>query len=397
MINIFFIHRFPFTKEAYNRDEFEFLMSQGFNVKFLDIANFLKRTRFEKNDPPALRDSILSFPSKTSFAEFLIKNKRNSIIVTDVGLLTKTSWMYLAIAKSNIPYVLFENTTLPSLGVNSGFSHQKVKLVKFIRRLNLKKFVQKPLDLVQYNMAKYLAKPAEMIITSKQRLNTEKAVLLGKNTALKYTMTLDYKVAMNAPSRCEFKEPYAVFIDQYFIHHPDFKTNYILHYFTANQYYSQLNIFLKAYSAKTGLKVLIAAHPRRQAQQRSDFDPDFELHFNRTAELIRHSETVLLHFSTAINFAVIFNKPFLLLDSPLFDKSNIRSEIEMISSYFDKSPLNMSAPDELTMMQKDHANLAKYKEYQDSYIKHPEADEDTLGMNILQVIETLGLSKTEQG
>ena len=64
-------------------------------------------------------------------------------------------------------------------------------------------------------------------------------------------------------------------------------------------------------------------------------------YFNKTIELISKCKIVLLHGSTAIHFAIIFQKPlmFLIADN---HTSNDKRWANISADYFNKKPINMS-------------------------------------------------------
>ncbi len=382
MRNIFYIHRFPFNKEAYIRDEFEYLIEQGFNVKYIEISHLLKKTKFDNPCPDELKEHVIDIASKKAFYQFLLEDKKNSIIITDVGLLANSAWMYIGIFKANIPYVLFENSVLPKIKTE----HKGIETTKFFRRLNFKKIILKPIEMFQFSYANRIKQPAKLIITGKKKLSTEKKQLKGKSSKIKYTMSLDYKASEKTCDKPLLQEPYAVFVDQYFCHHIDFKTNHIVHNFTAEQYYPELNAFLKQFKEASGLKVVIASHPRRNKAQQSDFDPDFEIYYNKTADLIKFADICLIHFSTAINYAVIFNKPFVLLNSDLFKKSSVDPYIEMFANFFHKASINISKPYTYDNEWTYQINHETYRTYFEEYIKHPLSDNESFREIIIKAI-----------
>ncbi len=368
MINLFFIHRFPFTKEAYIRDEFDYFLKRGYNVKYLDVSQFLKKKRLILSYPQNLEKHVIEFNSKKEFKYFIKKNRKNSVVISDVGFRFNSAWMYIDIFQYKIPYILFENAVLPKVD-NKSIKHV---FNKFFARFDIKKIYQKPMELVYYFYAASIKKTALRIISSKEKISSSKRSLLGKNTIVKYTSSLDYFRALNIEEYDLINEPYAVFIDQYFIHHPDFQTNHIIYHFTADEYYTEINSFLKTFSLQTGLKVVIAAHPRRQKENNNDFNSEFSMFYNKTAQLIKYAEITLFHFSTAINYSIIYNKPFLLLNSNYFKNSTVNEEINNFSNYFEVDQINVSIilkTKEIIDLAQVSINTSKYKTYYNSFIK----------------------------
>lgn len=365
--NIFYIHRFPFNREAYIRDEFDFLLSEGYNVKYLDISHLLKKKQFVTNYREDLKQHILYFSTQKEFNSFIGEKKDRSVIITDVGLLANSAWMYLPIFKNRIPYILFENSVLPKIK-----STTKSEVASSgLKRVSLAKVLNKPTQLGQLFLAKRTINYPNLIISSKPKLSSEKRSLCSKLTTIKKVASLDYFAAEETVLNSLIDEPYVVFIDQYFVHHPDFKSNHIIDSFTAEQYYTELNNYLIAYENNNKIKVIVACHPRRSKEQESDFDKRFSLVYNQTANLVKFADLVLVHFSTAINYAVIFNKPFILLSSNLFTGGNIIPKIQMFATYFEKECINIS---DITSDMKiatninTHVDTNTYKKYYEMFV-----------------------------
>ncbi|SMO58109.1 hypothetical protein SAMN06265379_10385 [Saccharicrinis carchari] len=391
MKNIFFIDRFPFNKEFFIRNEFEFLVEKGFNVRFLDLTRFLKRQEIESKLPPELEQYVVKFSSRKEFRDFIHHNLNGSVIISRVPYITSSAWMYYIIFKSKMPYVIIEQISFPSIYSTNKLKDLRHSYIKFFKKLNTKKIIGKPKEIYYFYASLFYLKSAQMIISSRIKGKSIFEKLIGKSTSVKHALSPDYKVAMEVENTVKIDEDYAVFIDQYFVHHPDFKTHRIVYNFTAEQYYTEINQFLSDFKKRTGLKVIIASHPRRQDVHTEDFKSEFDLYFNKTAELIQKSKVVLLHFSTAINFAVIFKKPFLLLHSDLFNQSNVSTGITMFSTFFDKETINMSNVDgELISNQLNFVDEEKYNEFLEKFIKHPKANDETFRDQILYIYRTLG-------
>lgn len=390
MKNTFFIDRFPFNKEFFIRNEFEFLIENGFNVKFLDLTRFLKRQEIESTLPADLEQYVIRFSSRKEFKDFIYKNLTDSVILSRVPYIGSSAWMYYIIFKSKMPYVIIEHISFPSIYSTNKLEDLKRSYIKFFRKLNIRKMIGKPLEIYYYYASLFYLKSAQMIISSKIGGKSIFEKLVGESTAIKHSLSPDYKVAMQVQDTVKMNEEYAVFIDQYFVHHPDFKTHHIVYNFTADQYYNEINQFLTAFKKQTGLKVIIASHPRRQDAHAEDFKLEFDLYFNKTAELIKKSKVVLLHFSTAINFAVIFKKPFLLLNSDMYNNSNVQTGIMMFSTFFDKMTIDMSAVDgALINQQLDFVDHKRYNDFLEKFIKHPKANDETFRDQLLYIYRSL--------
>jgi hypothetical protein len=105
-------------------------------------------------------------------------------------------------------------------------------------------------------------------------------------------------------------------------------------------YYNTLNSFLKIFSTITKLDIKVLCHPRS----------NFINHpikigkiYNNSSDLslFEKSEIILLHASTSIKLATIFNKPLIFLTQNHFTPHN-KKNINDLAYFFKKEPINMS-------------------------------------------------------
>lgn len=104
---------------------------------------------------------------------------------------------------------------------------------------------------------------------------------------------------------------YVVFLDEFFPLHPD--CQYFLKQAPGNAkvYHDSLNRFFDRLEEQYGAKVIIAAHPK--ATYVSETFGEREIVKYRTVELVRDAEWVIMHSSAAFSFAVMFDKPLMLI------------------------------------------------------------------------------------
>lgn len=110
----------------------------------------------------------------------------------------------------------------------------------------------------------------------------------------------------------EVSNRYAVFLDDYLPFHPDFNIGNIGH-IEAAPYYKTLNDYFSCAEQTLGLHIVIAAHPK--AQYASNPFGGRDIVFGKTQRLVRDAALVFAHGSTAISFAVMYEKPLCLLVS----------------------------------------------------------------------------------
>lgn len=117
------------------------------------------------------------------------------------------------------------------------------------------------------------------------------------------------------------KDDFIVFIDEYFPYIPDYKENNpeINCDLLAEIYYRTMTRFFDAIEQRTGLKVIIAAHPM------SDYSinpfGNREVRMYETAELIRDSKYVCMHHSFCISYVALFDKPVCFISNEAVRRS----------------------------------------------------------------------------
>lgn len=144
------------------------------------------------------------------------------------------------------------------------------------------------------------------------------------------------------------KEPYAVFIDEFFPLHPD-----LLFFFhqkggDAYHYYQVLNAFFDKIEKEYKLKIVIAAHPK--SNYTNEVFNSRRIIKYHTAELIKDARMVFMHGSSALSFVMIFNKPLALLVTDEYKNTRMLYENVMQISQMVKLPVyNIEADHQITV------------------------------------------------
>jgi len=336
--NIFFIHRFHFNKSYYNSDDFECLKEKGYNVKYLDLVSMLKSSKLEDTCPLDLKKDVIYIKSKSEFRSFLIANRENSILLTCVGLQVNTAWFYRIISTSEIPYALLDVNFLPKLSSKNKIKSISTRINRCFEKISPIYLLCKFIRSLDFYYTLTLLKPAVAVFHVKSPVRKRILKICNNQTKFIRTTSSDWNTAQDVSNLFVKDQDYLVFIDQYIPYHPDFVSRGIDLKFTPKEYYSEVNNALQEISTRTGLKVLIAAHPRRVGES----DYIFSMSSNQTASLVKNSKLVIAHYSTAVNFAAIYSKPLAFITSELLKRSYIGTSISDMAHTFYKEPLNIS-------------------------------------------------------
>lgn len=166
------------------------------------------------------------------------------------------------------------------------------------------------------------------------------------------------------------KEGYVAYLDQYTPYHPDSHLTGIV----ANdpqKFYKYLNEFFKKIEDKYGLPVIIAAHPKA-IYSVNPFE-ERRIIFNSTKNIVFHSNLVLAHFSTAISYAVIYNKPLIFINSVFDSGLDINRFVVAFSEYLHSNSCTLGLDDSLNF--EPVVNQTAYQNYKKSFIGWGEESE----------------------
>ncbi|OIO68535.1 MAG: hypothetical protein COW19_01355 [Zetaproteobacteria bacterium CG12_big_fil_rev_8_21_14_0_65_55_1124] len=167
--------------------------------------------------------------------------------------------------------------------------------------------------------------------------------------------------------------PYAVFLDSDLAFHADFELGGENPMVTAERYYPAINHFFDRFELLTGLKVVIAAHPR----SRYDLRPDLYGHripvLHKTCELVKDASLVMTTQSTAISLAVMCNKPILYLNTDEHENCDYIGYMYEAASALKSNIINIDhfSDAELNLVDLMEVSDDAYRYYMNTYIKHP--------------------------
>ncbi len=212
-----------------------------------------------------------------------------------------------------------------------------------------------------------------------------------------FAHTLDYDIFLRLKDERKSNLNYAVFLDQDLIHHSEYLYTGERRFLDEDRYYASLNMFFSAFESKTGMKVIVAAHPRSNYQLRPHLLFGRSAKEGVTAELVRDASIVFAHFSTCIGFAVLWRKPVVLLKTYQFDSNYSGDYVEKMSEELGAPVVDISSFTERKLLadlsEWSSIDRDKYKGYVDSYLKYPGSPEVPLWEQFAEGVLRGGRSK----
>jgi hypothetical protein len=157
----------------------------------------------------------------------------------------------------------------------------------------------------------------------------------------------------------------AVFIDEYGPFHKDYELSNNAPITTPERYYGALSRTFRQIEDQAKVQIVIAAYPSSNYEKHPDYFQNRPIIKHRTAELVRESAC-----STALNFAILFQRPILILTSADLSQDPMAAPlIGGLSSELKQHPLNMDEPLPQNWYSQLKVDESLYSLYRENYIK----------------------------
>lgn len=371
---VIFFRYLPLTKKVYSDFFLEELINAGFKVEYWYLPFIITVPNgMEEYDHPCVK----RFYSYTELEKALIQEDLTSTLFNSIQtygehvlrlfwLMTKYKCRLSVFGRNTLP--MYKKA--PTAKKISDFTFTRVK-VAIERRLAF--FLKKYNFIKSYDI---------LFLGGSNGINgygyvTEKE----KNKSIHIPINGDdYDRYMRLKSGERFlSNKYIVFLDECMPLHPDSSICGIKT-IDPDIYYQEINTFFDRIENETGLPVVIAAHPKALVYKNHDYFNGREVIFEKTAELVRDSEFVLAHDSTAIGYVVCFEKPMISLTSDEFAKQQMSNHNATIcmSNYLGTNLVYINRyceGDSASInFYKLKADRSKYKQYKYEFLTNPETE-----------------------
>lgn len=159
-----------------------------------------------------------------------------------------------------------------------------------------------------------------------------------------------------------------VFLDEDHTNHPDF---YLLGMAPLNQdeYLLSMNRFFDYIEKKTGLSVVVAAHPKSRFTENDHPYGERAFIKNKTIHLVAKSKMVIAHSSTSISYPVLFHKPLLLVfNNVMKSRIGMVDTVRAFAKDLDLIPIDVDNAIEANEFRLDLDSRQKYEDYLYKYV-----------------------------
>ncbi len=313
------IFLFPYTPVAWDAERFGFAVLRRKGIKFLvlDLSKLLGAKAEKSHD-----DAIITVQSYAMLTSYIQANAAQCVFIDNLNGMTGFQWrsrhIFKLLKKYQATYYVVEIGALPTISTRQVLWQDQLKKVLNLKRvwLYLSYKIKQAAANIEANRLKAYQMPHKVFTTYSQLVEPYlKKYRLAKSSVVGiHSFDYDrYLAYLKGPKPTMHSRPYCVFIDQGLAYHRDFIGTAQGAPVTAAAYFKDLNQFFTRIERETGLDVIIAGNPRIDYAVLPDMFFGRPVITGETLALIAQSELVLMHSSTAVSFAVIFDKPIMIL------------------------------------------------------------------------------------
>ena len=388
----------PLDERDFQRFGIDFMLNLGIQVDVFVVSSISKSylPQIPSITPKSPMLKIFDIGTLRELQRFHPRLSNVNLIVSTVGTSHKTRAnlpILRFISRLNKPSIIQLSNVYPGWDRWRGDRAKKWARVKdIINRLpSLNVFDSLTSRLPNCIMG---IRPADFVIVggrAGERGSTSRH-LVGDTTYTIRAHAMDYETYLD---NVEFRSEdgnMAVFIDEYLPYHID--NTELGQPMSPGPYFNKLRRLLDRVEEFCGYEIVIAACPRADYNDKPGLFGSRKIIYNSTAKLVAQSKLVIAHRSTAINFAVLFEKPILLVatretynhtsQTPYFD--GFATALEKEIQFFDD-------PKEVDLSKINHVNRGVYSRYVEDFIKQSSSPEKNFWQIILDEVNGSGRAR----
>lgn len=178
---------------------------------------------------------------------------------------------------------------------------------------------------------------------------------------------------------------YWVFLDGYLPYHPDNPAHNI--HIEPESYYRSINNFFDLIERKYMKKIIVAAHPKSEYEKKGNKFNGREIIKGQTENMVKSSELVLNHESSAMTYAIIHNKPMIFLITSQIDRETgwYGRKIRFLANLLGCVCINIDDEGQVDRFDllKNNINIQKREHYKYQYLTSKESETKKSGKIIL--------------
>lgn len=368
-MNLYFFVSEPFGEGQFKRHGLSFLERKniGLRVVNLLLLSEVTYTNEEVNRFKTTGEKNQLFCDSTEDVwSILRKLKPNDVILYHIATMhwKRFSFVLKYLNQNKIRYGFMRTMAMPNI---TGSKLKKIISFCEMHSTVFQKVFRKLLKEHFYHQFN-----PSFIITAGNAVFKENKTTYGSNPKYFNTESIDSLKARQLNQKLITtlrNKKYFVYIEQGNPFHPDLKLIKTLGLNFSDDYYNKTNDFLSEMERKTGTEAIVSLPPKTKMfmPQLINEYKNRQFFVNYTPELVKYCQFVVIQYSTAINFAVIFKKPIFFVS--LDNKGYVYNAIKALAKVFEKEVIMTN--DKFWVLNKEEVkeiNFNIYKAYENNWI-----------------------------
>lgn len=378
MNRIVFIRSYNFTKKEFDKLDIPFFLKKNIKVEIWSLIKLFKKKTFLDKSLLEKNFNIIFFSNlKNIFQKIQEFNDSNTVYDISIGI---NNWTYFKIIKKisdkknkfiispNVNYLDNENIFLKSVRIikNKSLLNLHKILFRKINTLFLNIFIKSLFYLNKIRAADY-----SYFLYKKNLYDNLNNKFISEKTKIIWGHQADYNNFIKLKNK-QLKTKFVVFIDQNGPYHKDLKDLNSLD-INPREYYDSITRFLKKIEIKFKSRVHICLHPRSKIIKFKNYFKGFSFSLGDTPKKILNSRFVILHESTAVNYAILLMKPLLIITNNTLINSIYphNQEIAALALKLKKNVFNIDDNLDYDAIKRSlNVNKKNYTNYKNLYIKY---------------------------
>lgn len=355
----------PFTKWDEKRIGIKEILDHGFDLEVWNVGMISNAKAFVFREDISYRsDREIRFNSLSELKKRLSEN-RHAFIICLIPYIYSNYFILRMITKNNL-YAI--NRDFSGISGSSQALNIRERIVQKIKLFSLRRIFEKLFLLTPIKMLGI--EPCSLVFAGGKR-SLLRHPLISSKSKIVHIHANDYDFFLEHRNRDKIKTDmeFAVFIDQNLVFHTDFVITGIGEPVTEKNYFPSLVNFFDQIEKINNIKVIIAAHPKANYKDRPNIYGKREIVYGKTLELVRDSKIILVHYSNAINYAILFKKPILCFTTKELDSSHRKPAVDTLASELNKKVYNIDSEDSFDLAFEIEVNNEVYRDFKENYIK----------------------------
>lgn len=329
---LLFISEYPFRSRDFKRFHIQKYKENGLDVQVLEISGIFKNKKNENNE------NVQFISSYSKFKKYLKEFSPDIIF----SLISTTSRERPIIRILVLNFINKNYNCIENCGPNGPFEPEYKKFKTKLKKVFYKKMLR------SFKFSYVCGSEALKKATGKPI----------------YGHSWDYDNYISMRENHE-TEDILLFLDEDYVYHPDYEVLNMNAPVTEESYYSEVNKILKSISETHNLSVEIQLHPKASLEIGKKMY-DFDISSRSTIEAISRSKLVVTHDSTALSYAVLLEKPVILIKTEEIKNSVYDEQINRFSHELGCPIVDIENLKNLTKELKYDEN--KYEKYKKKYL-----------------------------